>query len=379
MSRSKSPTPALGPNSSGQPLHNVMRDSDVDYIVSSAKELSVQAGGMSWKKRAFLSLEPEFAMKPLVTDERGYREIAFYENLSFSSQHKSTTHSDASKVRSHSVVEVAQKEIDLLRRFATFTPSYYGVVNPPANPPTIATGRSWLLLKDTTASFLSPSVIDLKIGTQSFEPGCGKEKQRREIEKYPPQSEFGFRITGMNVYDPDNAASDENGYRIYDKHFGRGLHTKEHLKSAFLSFFSQTNKNVSEKSSAPHPPAHLVGDRSLRPHGGVRNRIIMQFRQQLKQVARWFESNDIFLFYSSSVLFIYEGGEASKDWDDKTFNRDGAKLRLIDFAHVRRMGDGGNGIVEGDKTDTGYLAGIYKLLEITDEILSEQNDIGGLN
>jgi len=57
---------------------------DVGYVVEHAREIRVQAGGMSWKKRPFLSLEPEFAMKPLVHDERGYREVAFYENLAFS-------------------------------------------------------------------------------------------------------------------------------------------------------------------------------------------------------------------------------------------------------------------------------------------------------
>jgi len=76
----------------------------------------------------------------------------------------------------------------------------------------------------------------------------------------------------MNVYDPDNKYSDESGYRIYDKHFGRGLRTEEQLKSAFLSFFSQTNKVATSGKT----PAHLMKDRSLRPHGGVRNRIIMQ-------------------------------------------------------------------------------------------------------
>ena len=105
----------------------------------------------------------------------------------------------------------------------------------------------------------------------------------------------------------------------------------------------------------------------------------MQFRQQLKQVARWHETNDIFLFYSSSVLFIYEGGAASKRWDEAAFNRDSAKLRLIDFAHVRRQDErSGDSLDSTEKKDQGYLAGIYKLLKITEDILNEQNEIGGL-
>jgi len=81
------------------------------------------------------------------------------------------------------VVEVVQKEIDLLRRFSTFTPSYYGIVNPPSTPPSIAADSAWLLLKDTTASFMTPCVIDIKIGMQAFEPGCGEEKQGERAKR----------------------------------------------------------------------------------------------------------------------------------------------------------------------------------------------------
>jgi len=96
------------------------------------------------------------------------------------------------------------------------------------------------------------------------------------------------------------------------------------------------------------------------------------------QVARWFEENDLFLFYSSSVLFIYEGGEANKDWDESSFNRDSAKLRLIDFAHVRRMNVDSNNNQNSTRKDKGYLAGIYKLLDITENILEDQERNGGL-
>ena len=67
-------------------LGNTMTQSDVNYVVEHSTQIKVQAGGMSWKKRPFLSLRPEYALKPLVCDERGYREVAFYENLAFSSQ-----------------------------------------------------------------------------------------------------------------------------------------------------------------------------------------------------------------------------------------------------------------------------------------------------
>ena len=79
------------------------------------------------------------------------------------------------------------------------------------------------------------------------------------------------------------------------------------------------------------------------------------------------------------ALFIYEGGEeANKDWDESSFNRDSAKLRLIDFAHVRRMNVDSNNNQNSTRKDKGYLAGIYKLLDITENILEDQERNGGL-
>jgi hypothetical protein len=50
-------------------------------LVESAKPLVGQVGGISQSKGPVLSLEPDYVMKPLVTDHRGIREIAFYEAL----------------------------------------------------------------------------------------------------------------------------------------------------------------------------------------------------------------------------------------------------------------------------------------------------------
>jgi hypothetical protein len=50
-------------------------------LVESAKPLVGQVGGIAQSKKPVLSLEPDYVMKPLLTDHRGLREIAFYEAI----------------------------------------------------------------------------------------------------------------------------------------------------------------------------------------------------------------------------------------------------------------------------------------------------------
>ena len=54
-------------------------------------------------------------------------------------------------------------------------------------------------LEDITFPFRHPSVLDLKMGSQTYDESAKPEKIAAEIEKYPPQKELGFRFTGMKV------------------------------------------------------------------------------------------------------------------------------------------------------------------------------------
>jgi hypothetical protein len=46
---------------------------------------------------------------------------------------------------------------------------------------------------------VNPSVLDLKMGTQTYDENAKPEKIAAEISKYPPQKDLGFRFTGMKV------------------------------------------------------------------------------------------------------------------------------------------------------------------------------------
>ena len=51
----------------------------------------------------------------------------------------------------------------------------------------------FMILDDLTYGYEKPSVIDLKIGTKTWEDDAPQEKIDRESKKYPLQRTIGFR------------------------------------------------------------------------------------------------------------------------------------------------------------------------------------------
>jgi hypothetical protein len=402
-----------------------------------------QVGGVSAHKRPLLTLEPDYVMKPVHSDHRGIREICLYEAVKVltktkSSQtyaalltggvspglvtkrhHQQTNNSLgiqaigflefcdtlamwlAMKMHDSVVVENEQiilsswkavkKEIETLRRLATFTPPYYGVVGQ-RSPLSMPHGEeeahkaasrqnrngnkeltkedygvsleAHLLLTDVTANFSKPCVMDIKMGAQSYEPDAPKDKVERERGKYPMQSTFGFRIVGMRFYDPDHPDADENGYRFFNKQYGRSLETSESVLEALRLFFSSGCIKQSDQPSDPKGNSSLsTTDGSLMDGGGpqallqerVRTRSISSILAQIRPIQGFFEENKTFCFYSSSLLIVFEGNR-------KASNPDMSDVKMIDFGRVRREAGG----------DQGYRLGLRTLKSMMDKILKEE-------
>ncbi|KAL7535811.1 hypothetical protein ACHAXR_006748 [Thalassiosira sp. AJA248-18] len=240
------------------------------------------------------------------------------------------------------------KEVEALKRLSTFTSPYFGLIDldmleqdraiPPAPMLQQSLQNPHLLLQNLTAPFRHPNIIDIKMGTHTFEPTAPLSKQVREAAKYPQQSEIGFRIVGMRVHDPTAAADGE--YRCWDKSFGVNLKTREDVAQALLTFF-QCNNNEAGMGT----PYIL--------------HVISCVIKQLTQIKIWFEENATLAFYASSILIVYDGGEpgvmTSHPYQEPV-------LKMIDFAHVCRQTGG----------DTGYLRGVKSLSRIIEEILQNQ-------
>ena len=342
-----------------------------------------QVGGLSVHKRPLLTLEPDHVLKPLQLDHRGVREIGFYEAIRTACQ-KGSVRSYAAFMGGR-YLEVTQpldvlamyitrslgdqsltgseqrilnswrklkKEVELLRRLQKYTALYYGVVEhnyiPSAAPsdektPYGVSVHSHLLLQDLTCHFSKPCVIDIKIGPQSYEPDAPKEKRAREVRKYPKQTEFGFRIVGMRIYDPSHEDTCENGFRFFSKEFGRSLSSRDALKSAFRTYFN-TGINISQAKDMVGTPSSNM------------TRSLSNILAQIRSIQSWFDDNIYFCFYASSLLIVYEGDSSDSTMADKV------NVKMIDFGHVRRQAGG----------DPGYTLGLRTIREILVELLEEQ-------
>ena len=253
-------------------------------------------------------------------------------------------------------------EMEALGRMMPFVSSYFGIVDseelggfddggddPPSPSSTTrrrssrAKRRPHLLLRNLTVPYRKPNIIDIKMGTRTFEPTAPESKKITEAAKYPQQVEFGFRIVGMGVHLP---SSDDGGkYEYWDKSFGVGLKTKDDVVRALSTFFQC--------------------------EGGARgepriSRVLSSVVEQLTRIKVWFETeNSSLAFYASSILIAYEGnrhdGEVAHHASEVK-----PVVKIIDFAHVcRQTGE-----------DGGYLKGVLNLLEILDEIWGYHISVG---
>jgi len=102
---------------------------------------------------------------------------------------------------------------------ARYLPKYHGIVSVEQSQ---GSKSDYMKLEDLTQHFQRPSILDLKIGKQTWDETASKEKIKEEKSKYLYQEELGFRLTGMKIFD-----ADKNKYCSYDKSYGRSISPKD--------------------------------------------------------------------------------------------------------------------------------------------------------
>lgn len=176
-------------------------------LAQQAKPMVGQVGGSASHKKPLLTLAPDYVLKPVITDHRGIREIAFYEAIRTLTQSKQTQHAystfltgrekqtpthvgelidtlamalaiflqDQFVLDSEEALRDAwrglKREVEMIRQIAKFSPPYYGVMGlswPEPSMPFGVTENALLLLQDLTINFSKPCVMDLKMGVQSY-------------------------------------------------------------------------------------------------------------------------------------------------------------------------------------------------------------------
>jgi 1D-myo-inositol-tetrakisphosphate 5-kinase/inositol-polyphosphate multikinase len=297
-----------------------------NYDARKVKDMKHQVGG-----HPMLTYESEYVMKPLNSDCRGFREVLFYEILAEIDDHSGNCFTaDVSQKNCNLLINYEPIAVNssLLRALKPFCPNYFGIVNSPnsSEPDSVQTH---IVLSDITSNYKKPCVLDLKIGQRTYEPDAPLEKQESQHNKYPEQQIHGFRIVGMNIYDPNHSESDALGYRCFGKKFGMQLKQKNDIRAALCMFF-KLNKST-------HLGRYEV----------VQN--VMTEMIQIQQIHR--ELNRGMAFYASSLLIVVEG-------DDECFSPEKYSVKMIDFSHVRFNSFG----------DSSYMYGLESLIDILNDI-----------
>lgn len=249
--------------------------------------------------------------KPLQKDERGSKEVAFYESLA--------------------------SNIDVPDKIRAYFPTFHGTQLIPASD---GSGlHPHLVLQDLVSSYKNPSIMDIKIGSRTWYPQASEEYIQRCFKKDRETSSLalGFRLSGLQVH-----VSKEAGYWKPDRKCFQNS-SAEIVKNVLKKFVSS---NISADSDA----GDLDFDCAFAPsvYGGS-NGILAQ----LLELKSWFEDQKFYHFYSCSVLMVW----------DKEPNA-AAAIKLVDFAHV---------VDSKGAIDHNFLGGLCSLIKFISEILTNHH------
>lgn len=199
-------------------------------------------------------------------------------------------------------------------------PRFFGVVE--------MTSVTLLELEDVAKRYRHPSIIDIKLGFQTWYPTA----DQRYIDKCKAkdasttQAALGFKICGMQVY-----RACQRGYWRASKRWCKQL-PQDAVNKALIRFAN---------NEAGLRPIDIFGGRS----GSI---------AQLQQLEQWFQTQREFFFYSSSVLIVYEGDAESAEEARVT-------IKLVDFAHT---------FASDGRKDTNFVAGITALIDGLTNVLT---------
>eukprot|EP00057_Strongylocentrotus_purpuratus_P030366 XP_781468.4 PREDICTED: uncharacterized protein LOC576026 [Strongylocentrotus purpuratus] len=142
----------------------------------------------------------------------------------------------------------------------------------------------FIKLRDMTIGYQHPCIMDIKIGRIGYAEEGGNTKKAESAKiKYPDMEKLGFQILGMRVYHPRSQK-----YTVYDKTWGKTLNISNMIEG-LATFF-----NVDDT---------------------IRTDVMYSFLVRLQQILDWFQVQDRYHFYSSSLLFVYEGAVSPGDDD----------------------------------------------------------------
>jgi 1D-myo-inositol-tetrakisphosphate 5-kinase/inositol-polyphosphate multikinase len=180
----------------------------------------------------------------------------------------------------------------------------------------------YLALEHFTLNYKNAVVLDMKIGTQSYDYDANADKIKKEIAKFDKQEELAIRVSGARMWCRKQS---ELVYLIQED---LAHVTPDTFQDEIIGRF-------------------LFDGKSYRKKTGI------LLHKKLEQLRRWFEEeNDQYRFFGSSVLMLYDADAPDGDRCDFYF---------IDHAHVQEFRN-------GETKDTGVIKGITNIMNAIDDI-----------
>ncbi|RAL64004.1 hypothetical protein DID88_003192 [Monilinia fructigena] len=147
-----------------------------------------------------------------------------------------------------------------------------------------------VVLENASHGFVKPNILDVKLGVRLWADDAHQDKKTRfdKVTEQTTHKEFGFRIAGMRVWQGPDAKGDdidEDGYRIYNKDYGRFEVNNSNVHDAFKNFIFTESAGI---------------DKEL---GQLISQAFLTDLRRIQDVLEGQESR----MYSASLLFVFEG------------------------------------------------------------------------
>ncbi|KAH3742773.1 hypothetical protein Pelo_15830 [Pelomyxa schiedti] len=236
--------------------------------------------------------------------------------------------------------------------------------------------KEYIGLENLIYGFKHPSILDLKMGTQTWHTECSPAKKAFHMkqDQLCTTTKWGFRFCGMRVYNGTTKT-----FKSYDKHFGWHALERTDLLAALAVFFGgpcPTSTFSTPTSSSTPPPTTTTAtacttsssssscSSSSSPSdplcchsacsaltGNLRCDVIRSYLRRLADVEE-FVCHSPWHFYASSLVFVYDADDVGAH---------PPTIHMVDFAHADE--------VPGAHGDQGYCHGLSSLSQLLRSLL----------